>query len=271
MSPSTFHHAGRSKPAESLTSSRQGGRQAPGLSTWRIGAAPGRRRGPSAGIPRSVLTGLAVSLVAIFLTGLSHAEVTGDYLEARTADVYVGACFANSEIGTAGKKAILAWTIRQGTWNGVPVDGLTVAAVLRATSTLGDPDIADNSVRSLLFVDARATPPQQQALVSLARSAATGLLDEVVAVHSIPIEAAFHAGEPVALLRLGDTAEIRTRALHHADHLCIGNTELYYPPLVDVTAFSPVFTRVHRFDGAGLGETWSSPGKSSAFVASFSR
>ena len=44
----------------------------------------------------------------------SSAAVQGSYVEVRTADVYTGPCFANSEVGVAGRRAILAWDIKQG-------------------------------------------------------------------------------------------------------------------------------------------------------------
>src|SRR6185295_18406939 len=42
---------------------------------------------------------------------LCHAapSISGDYLEARTSDIYTGSCFANSEVNLAGKEAVFAW------------------------------------------------------------------------------------------------------------------------------------------------------------------
>ena len=41
-------------------------------------------------------------------------NVRGEYLEARTADVYTGPCFANGEVGQTGRLAVMGWHIRQG-------------------------------------------------------------------------------------------------------------------------------------------------------------
>jgi hypothetical protein len=38
-------------------------------------------------------------------------QIKGQYLETRSADVYVGQCFANGEMNTAGQEAIVAWHI----------------------------------------------------------------------------------------------------------------------------------------------------------------
>src|SRR5215472_18701380 len=81
---------------------------------------------------------LAGFLVA--LGGVSSgvaAEISGEYLEARTCDVYTGPCFANGEIGIAGKEAVMAWKIEEGRWAGEDLAGLGVALVIKANDTLG--------------------------------------------------------------------------------------------------------------------------------------
>src|SRR5258707_10474180 len=65
------------------------------------------------------------------------AEISGEYLEARTCDVYTGPCFANGEIGIAGKEAVMAWKIDEGRWAGEDLAGLGVALVIKANDTLG--------------------------------------------------------------------------------------------------------------------------------------
>jgi len=66
-------------------------------------------------------------------------QIKGQYLETRSADVYVGQCFANGEMNTAGQEAIVAWHIGEGKWDGVSLDGLTIVGAIKAQATLGDP------------------------------------------------------------------------------------------------------------------------------------
>ncbi|HUG69079.1 MAG TPA: hypothetical protein VMM76_15120, partial [Pirellulaceae bacterium] len=56
---------------------------------------------------------LAAVTVAILLvsSGIARAEISGHYLETRTCQVYTGPCFANAEVGLAGKEAVMAWRI----------------------------------------------------------------------------------------------------------------------------------------------------------------
>ncbi len=58
--------------------------------------------------------------------------VRGDYVESRTADVYTGPCFANGQANQVGDLAVFGWSIREGSWQGVKLDGLSVAGVVKA-------------------------------------------------------------------------------------------------------------------------------------------
>lgn len=219
-------------------------------------------------MPRPLAIAAAV-LLAVPLGAAPAAAITGHYLEARTADVYTGPCFANSEVGLTGKEAILAWGVTEGAWDGVDLAGLAVAAVVTADATFGDPHAGALGARSLLFVDDDASPEQHAALVSLARELGGATLGTVEAVAAVPVELA--AGAPgFATLRAGADVELATRALNHGDHLC-GNETVYYDPLTAAPGAVPAVTLVHRFAGPGLGTTWSSPGKRSAFVGAFAR
>ena len=212
------------------------------------------------------------------LAAIPASAISGDYLEARTSDVYTGPCFANGEVNLAGREAVVAWRVSEGSWKGVPVDGLAVVAAVRAAATLGDPFGDPYPSHSDVVVDERATPEQREALVGFAREMAGDLLGDVVSVTPAPIEMAVvgggaghhHAAGGSATLKAGDLVELRTRGLNHGDHLC-GNEEVYYPPLTPVQDAVPAVTLAHAFRGKGLGMTWSSPDKRSAFVARFTR
>ena len=107
-------------------------------------------------------------LLVVFLFGVSLSvaaqQIRGDYVETRSADVYTGQCFANGEVNLVGNQAILAWRVQSGSWNGVPLDGLSVAAAVRANATLGDPYADPYPAQSVLLVDDQASPQQRAAL-----------------------------------------------------------------------------------------------------------
>jgi len=198
--------------------------------------------------------------------------ISGDYLEVRSCDVYTGPCFANAEMGLTGKEGMLVWSVREGSWNGVKLDGLNVIAIVRADGTLGDLRYQPRSGKAVLVVDTLATPKQRQALVELARSLAGGLINEVAEVKTAPMEVAIGTcgNKGCASVKAGNLVQITTRCLGSKDHLC-GNEETFYPPLTEVTGAYPVFTELASFDGRGLDLTWALVEKRNAFLGHFTR
>ncbi len=205
-------------------------------------------------------------------TTAPSTSLHGEYLEARTADVYTGPCFANSEVGLTGDLAVMGWKIEQGSFHGVSLDGLSVMGVLRASNTLGDVTASAYPIKSVIIVDARATADQRRALKEFAQRMGGDLLNDVVRVDVQPIDFTM-AGNSVHSRRLcmqaGSEAKLETRPLNEGDQIC-HNEAVWYPPLTHVDHAMPAFTVAHDFHGNELGTVWSSPEKRSAFVATFS-
>ena len=128
---------------------------------------------------RFKLSVLLVCLVACLSISMAAQEIRGDYLETRSADVYTGQCFANGEVNLVGNEAILAWHVQSGSWDGVPLQGLTVAAAVRAKGTLGDPYENPYPAKAVLLVDDQANPQQQAALLKFAQQMGGELLKNV--------------------------------------------------------------------------------------------
>ena len=183
---------------------------------------------------RKSAAGVSLLLLLTFGTALSAQQVRGDYIESRSTDVYVAQCFANGETGLTGNLALLAWHVTEGSWNGVKLDGLTVAAAVRARATLGDPYGEPYPAQTVLMVDDAANGAQREALIALARHQGGKLLENVARVDYVPVILEVpqnHEGH--AVLRAGRLATIITRPLNHHDHIC-GNETNFYPPLTNV-------------------------------------
>lgn len=209
--------------------------------------------------------------VAAWASSLPRTHLTGEYVEARTADVYTGPCFANSEVNLVGELAVFGWRITQGSFQGVKLDGLAVVGAVKASATLGDRSTTVFPVKSVLIIDERADAEQRLALKQFAQRVSNDLLQDVVRVYYQPISLTFeddnlHSAK--ARLAAGTLAAIETRAIHGGDHIC-SNEEVWYEPLTQVDHAMPAVAVAHNFRGQGLGTTWSSPDKRSAFVGSF--
>src|SRR3569833_606453 len=111
---------------------------------------------------------LAFAGISLVTTTVVAQTIQGDYIETRSADVYTGQCFANGEVNLTGREALMALKVDRGTMDCVKLDGLAVAAAIRANATLGDPYANPYPAKAVLLVDDHATPQQKSALISLA-------------------------------------------------------------------------------------------------------
>jgi hypothetical protein len=200
------------------------------------------------------------------------SQIQGQYLETRSADVYVGQCFANGEMNLSGQEAIVAWHIAEGQWDGVSLAGLTVVGAIKAQATLGDPYGKPYPAKSVLLVDRQATPEQRQALINFAQEMGGELLRHVVRVVDTTIDMEVAQGEHSTRARLeaGDIVTVETRAIGDKDHLC-GNEDTFYKPLTQTAHAMPAVAMTDEYRGKDLNISWTLHNKRSAFVGTFAR
>jgi hypothetical protein len=222
---------------------------------------------------------------ALLLAGSSLASaagIRGDYIEARTADVFTGPCFSNAEIFIYGDQAVLAWKVTEGSFQGVDLSGLSVAAAVKGTTTFSEDKV--EKAKSVLIVDEKADARQREALVALAKTLAGDRLANVVAIKtsriSLKIEAHGAVNDswtheahgmphaPRASFWAAGLAQIVTRPLDERDHFC-GNEVVAYEPLSKGTTVLPAYTLGHQFKGEGLNGSWDDPNCRSSFVGHF--
>ncbi|MFM1918581.1 MAG: hypothetical protein RLZZ303_215 [Candidatus Hydrogenedentota bacterium] len=217
----------------------------------------------------------ALLLVAGALSLMPHGATAenvahGRYLEVRTCDVYTGPCFANGEMGLTGREAILVWSVTEGAWDGVDISGLNVIAALESRDTLGD--VAGKKVESeaSIIVDERATAGQRAALEAMVREKAGHVVGSVKKVESAPIATKLATCDKsgCAEVKAADLVDISTRCMGGDDHVC-GNESTFYPPLTELRAAYPVFTKVAAYRGDALGLTWAATEQRGAFLGAF--
>jgi hypothetical protein len=207
-------------------------------------------------------------LLSALLSVDASATVRGQYVEARTCDVYAGSCFANADTGLTGKNAALAWKVESGTVAGTRIDGLGVVAVVSVSETLGLKQTAPG--RAVVIVDERATQAQRAALVQFVKAQAGSLVGEVVSVQAAPVDLTICKcdGDACAILKAGKV-KVTTRCID-ADHdKACGNETTLYPPLVKGVSAKAAMAVEHSFTGKELNETWKDGGRRGAFVGTF--
>jgi hypothetical protein len=218
-------------------------------------------------------TAIALSLLATtcLAAKLPTTNLRGDYVEARTSDVYTGPCFANGEVGQTGKLALMGWHVQKGEWQGVDLSGLSVMGVVRSQNTLGDYASTSFPSKAVIIVDEKATPEQRMALQAFAQQMSGELLSDVVKTVAQPIDfklADNSVHSMKAEMVAGNLAKIATRPLNEGDQIC-HNEGVFYPPLTATDHAMAAYTLANSYEGKELGESWSYPEKRSAFVASF--
>lgn len=217
--------------------------------------------------------GFLTALLTVFALANSTqaATIEGEYLEARSCNVYTGPCFANAEMGMAGKEAILAWKVDQGSWNDTQLDGLGVALVVTADQTLGDDGVFGQTPaksKAVILVDKKANESQKAALIAFAKDSAKKLAENIVRVEEVPFTLENDHVESRGVFAAGEIAKIETRQLKQGDCVC-SNEIRYYQPLVEVENSHPAFALSHKFQGQGLDSKWAWGDQRSAYMATF--
>jgi hypothetical protein len=217
---------------------------------------------------RVVVLGALVALASVAGLRAADPAVSGDYVEARTAEVFTGPCILGSEGEVSGKEAIMAWHVSRGSVNGVALDGLSVVAVIAADRHLslheyGAP--APSTIKSVVMTDSRANGAQQQALVSMARSLAPGMLNEVVATRNVPIT--FVKNQDGVKVAAGSaTLQVATEFEHPTT---CGATR-WFNTLSQAEGTKPTLTVSQEWSGADLGKQWKQVDSKSSFYGTFS-
>src|SRR5450631_1006953 len=134
------------------------------------------------------ITVVFATLCSLFSNGPVPAPHPGaiqaDYVEARTASVYAGACHFNGELMTTGRDAVMAWNFNTGSWKGVDLSGVRAMAAVSS-----DDNFYNTSAprRAEIVIDSAATSAQAAAVVDALKSRCGDALGNVVAVHRTAI------------------------------------------------------------------------------------
>ena len=213
------------------------------------------------------IVGLALALACGAALHSSRAEgdgVRGLYVEARTASVFAGACHYNGELTTAGREAVLAWSVKEGSWGGVDLAGVRAVAVVGSEANLVDSAAAR---RSELIVDSNASAAQARALARAVEGAYGAVLGRVVEVRRAPV--GFDADGKSFKVSAAGAVVLDVEAM--PDDLCCRMPHLvWYAPLVAVEGRKVGYTRAAAYAGGTAGEAWQRTGENGAFYGTFS-
>jgi len=217
---------------------------------------------------RNLLLTLALTLSVTAVNAQTPGKadkgtLTGDYLEARTASVFAGACHYNGELTTTGREAEMAWHIREGAWKGTSLSGLSALASIVSDANLQDETAAR---RATLYIDAKATPAQFDALSEALKARYGKSFGTVVAVKRAPISFA-RTGENYKVEAKGVT-RLSVEAM--PNHECCKQPNMvWYKPLIEIKDRKVGYTKESGIQDNALGVTWTKNDQNTAFYGTF--
>jgi len=212
-----------------------------------------------------ILTGLLFVLACSAAVWKSHADatVTGDYVEARTASVFAGACHYNGELVTTGNDAVLAWNIRHGEWKGTDLAGVRAIAVMSGDANLSHREAAR---RSEIVIDGATSPAQLDATIEALKSKYKATLGEIASVRQAPIK--FQHENKRFFVGSANFAELSVEALPN-DECCKMPNLVWYTPFVELETRKVGYTEKASFAGGIVGKAWQRGDENSAFYGRF--
>ena len=212
----------------------------------------------------SVLTALALTLIAGFAFATETPTVQGEYIEARSASVYVGACHFGAEYVEGGREATAVWNIQSGSWNDVSLENLTVVAVISGKSNLA---IDTKTRKSVLYMDPSTTPEQRAALSTMLTTKYADVLGEVVATQTAAIE--FTKEGTRYDVSVGEVLKLSANRYPCAG--CTQPHQIWYTPLAAIQNAIVGKSEVYRYKDTHLPVTWQQGGiENNVFVGNFS-
>ena len=200
------------------------------------------------------------------IAALGHSlnpVVTGDYIEARSCNVYTGACHMNGELVMGGREAIIAWKIKTGSYSGVSIDGLSVVAVISAENNLSK---SDSSRTSVLYLDQSATPQQCAALAKLVHEQYGKVVGNASETRVASIE----------ISRNGDRSKVHIAGAVYLKTMsiccshCVMPHLLWFEPMIALSNRQVANAAVNEFKGsATIRTTWQRLDETSSFIGEF--
>jgi hypothetical protein len=192
-----------------------------------------------------------------------HNAITGDYVEARTASVFAGACHYNGELVTEGRDAVLAWNITRGSWNGVDLTGVRAMAEVACADNLGN---AAAARRCELIVDPSATDAQAAAVADWLRSTDSAQLGVVIPPHRSLISFDHEGGDYV--VNADGFAAMTVHAMPN-NECCTQPHLVWYTPLMPLEHRKVGYTETAGYRGGSAGDAWERWDENSAFYGRF--
>ncbi|HVX83771.1 MAG TPA: DUF1326 domain-containing protein [Phycisphaerae bacterium] len=209
------------------------------------------------------LTLLAVAIAPAPTLPATPSHLTAQYVEARTASVFAGACHYNGELVTIGQDAVLAWHVTGGVWNGVDLSGVNAMAAVDSSDNLGK----DAPRKSELVIDSHASDAQATAFADMVRSKLHGQLGDVIAVRRGPVT--FSHDDANYSVVAANFGEMSVQPMPNGE-CCKQPNLVWYSPLIPLEGRKVGYTQDAGYSAGNVGDPWERSDENSAFYGTYS-
>jgi hypothetical protein len=213
------------------------------------------------------LAAAVILAVAVPAAAGDTSSITGDYVEARTTEVFTGGCIMSMDGESMGREALMAWRVNRGQLGGVSLDGLNVVAVVAGDVNLGTRELggaAPTEISAIVLVDGRATEAQRGALVSLARSLSNGLIGPDADVRTADVT--FERDSDAINVEAGAA---RLNVATKLEHNPSCGAVKWFSPLSRVEGATIGMTKMFAFGDQSMLRRWVQTDRRSAFFGTF--
>jgi hypothetical protein len=207
---------------------------------------------------------LSFALAALFahLPPDAPAPPAGQYVEARTAAVFAGACHYGSQFTTDGRSAVLGWRVESGAWEGVSLAGVELAALLDAPANLAEAF----ERTSIVIVDRGLAPEVERAALAWLRAEHGGRLGTIRAIERADV--AVEMRDERFALAAGSAVRLEGCALPERQ-CCKMPYQVWYDPLVPLHGRLVGRPTIFTVREDRLGLRFQRPGENDAFFGRF--
>lgn len=192
------------------------------------------------------------------------SEPGGEVFELHACELYTGGCTASAEATLEGRSLLRVWKFTSGSWDGVDLAGLPVAAIETADTNLAAN--RDAGSRAVIYLPSDATREQRDALANWARERGVGARAEVVAIKSAPIRIT-GSGDRRGIA-VGEAARLTTGTIAPCTTGSCGES-MWYAPRSAHGEFRALLEESAVVSEPALSLEWRSSGLRSVFAASF--
>jgi hypothetical protein len=180
--------------------------------------------------------------------------LAGDYVEARTASVFAGACHVNGELMTTGRDAVMAWQFN---------NGVRVMAAVSSQANLSDKTAAR---KSEIVIDGSASKSLADAALVSILSHDGSALGKIVSIHQAAIT--FSHEDREYKVECPGFAALDVQGMPN-DECCKQPNLVWYEPLVKLIGRKVGYTVNAEYSAGTIGDSWQREDENGAFFGAF--